>query len=431
MQKKRHIIVIGAGASGMMAAVTAAREGCRVTILERTSKSGRKIELTGSGKCNFTNENQALSNYHTTSPDYVRDILGQFSHRQTLAFFEELGIVPKCRDGYYYPQSAQAQAISQALRQEAERLGVKFACNIMVERIEKDRQFAIQTRGYCYEADALIIAAGSMAAPATGSDGSGYALAGQLGHQVKKPLPALVQLLSTDKRLPKLAGLRMEADAVLLVDGAVCAREHGEVQFIKNGLSGIPVFQVSGQAARALDAGKAVMLQIRPSAGTEALEDRRARLGYKSLNTFFTGMYHEKYIKAALDGMKADKNAGIDAPGGTKTEKNARVGIPGGTKTDKNARVDALNEEQWKSLCQEVQDMTFSISKTNGFEHAQVCSGGVLLEELKEKTLESKKTEQLYFAGEILDVDGACGGYNLQWAWASGYVAGLHAAKGG
>lgn len=402
MQKKRHIIVIGAGASGMMAAITAAREGCMVTILERTSKSGRKIEITGNGKCNFTNEDQELSNYHTTCPDYVRDILGQFSHQQTLAFFEELGIVPKCRDGYYYPQSGQAQAVARVLRQEAERLGVKFACNIIVEQIRKDKQFEIRTPGYCYQADALIIAAGSMAAPATGSDGSGYALARQLGHRVKKPLPALVQLLSTDKRLPQLAGLRMEADVALFVDGTVCACEHGEVQFIKNGLSGIPVFQVSGQAARALEAEKKGMLQICPSIGTETLQDRRARLGHKSLNQFFMGMYHEKYIKAALER----------------------------TKIDKNARVGTLGDEQWKCLCQEIQDMTFCISKTNGFEHAQVCSGGVLLEELKKKTLESKKIEQLYFAGEILDVDGVCGGYNLQWAWASGYVAGIHAAKG-
>lgn len=401
-QEMKHVIVVGAGASGMMAAITAAREGCKVTILERTSKSGRKIEMTGNGKCNFTNENQGLSNYHTACPAYVKGVLGQFSYQQTLLFFEGLGIVPKNRNGYYYPHSGQAQAVSQALRYEAERLGVKFACNILIEKITKEHQFEIQTPGYVYKADALILAAGSMAAPTTGSDGSGYALAKQLGHRVKKPLPALVQLLSKDKSLPLLAGLRIEADAALMIDRNLCASEHGEVQFIKNGISGIPVFQLSGQAARALEEGKKVSLHILPSTGTETLDARKERLGYKSLKQFFVGLYHEKYVKAALERAKINKNV----------------------------RASELDTAQWRRLCKELQSMAFSISKTNGFEHAQVCSGGVWLEDLEERTLESKKVRQLYFAGEILDVDGACGGYNLQWAWTSGYVAGLHAAKG-
>lgn len=405
----RHVIVIGAGASGMMAAIAAAGKGCKVTILEHTSKSGRKIEITGNGKCNYTNADQKTEYYHSQCPDYVQGILEQFTYEDTLQFFEGLGIVPKCRNGYYYPYSGQATAISQALRQEAERLKVKFACNIQIQEIRKGVSFEIITEGYTYTADAIIVATGSMAAPATGSDGSGYALAKSLGHQVKKPLPALVQLLSKDKELALLAGLRCEGTVSLYVDQVLSGTEHGEIQFIKNGLSGIPVFQLSGKAVREMDSGKNVTLHVNFLTGT-GWEDAKMHLQRRwggllekdaTLQQFFCGLIHERTEKALL----------------------SRLQMKG---TKKLADID---DKVFDKICTLLTDMEFSVNRANSFEQAQVCSGGVLLEQLREGTMESKIVEGLYFAGEVLDVDAICGGYNLQWAWASGYVAGSHAAR--
>lgn len=404
----RHVIVIGAGASGMMAAIVAARKGCKVTILEHTSRSGRKIEITGNGKCNFTNGIQSMKFYHSSNPEYAEGILGQFSYEDTIAFFRELGIVPKEKNGYYYPYSGQAQAVAYALRMEAERLKVKFACNINIQEICKNQSFEIITEGYTYYADAVILAAGSAAAPSTGSDGSGYELARRLGHQVKKPLPALVQLLSKERELDTLAGLRCEGEVTLLIEEAVLQKEQGEIQFIKNGLSGIPVFQLSGMVARALDEGKKVKLKVNLLAGTgweepvAELEKRRETMLEMDCNLqqFLNGLLHERASKAVL----------------------SKLAVKGSRK------IKDLERKQWQSLYALLTEMEFVITAANTFAQAQVCSGGVLLDQLQKNTLESKKLSGLYFAGEILDVDGACGGYNLQWAWASGYVAGNQAA---
>ncbi len=405
----RHVIVIGAGASGMMAAITAARAGCKVTILEHTSKCGRKIEITGNGKCNFTNEKQGMEYYHSRHPEYVKSILEAFSYKDTIAFFKDLGIVPKEKNGYYYPYSGQAQTVSLALRMEAERLKVKFACNINIHEIRKNKIFEIITEGYTYTADALILATGSMAALATGSDGSGYKLAESLGHKIRKPLPALVQLLSKGKDLDVLSGLRCDGSVTLWVDGRPYDTETGEIQFIKNGLSGIPVFQLSGQAARSLDEGRRVSLKVNFLAGTgwedvsRELHQRRKQFVEKNagVQQFLNGLLHERAQKAVLN----------------------RLGVKG------SKSLAELKEEDYDRLCQLMTEMEFAITKPNSFEQAQVCSGGVLLNQLQPGTLESKLVEGLYFAGEILDVDGACGGYNLQWAWASGFVAGQNAAR--
>lgn len=408
MLEQKHIIIIGAGAAGLMAAISAAREGCRVTVLERTARAGRKIEMTGNGKCNYTNEYQNMNCYHSPDREYVEHILNCFTYEQTLAFFKELGIVPRCKNGYYYPYSGQAQAVSYALRTEAERLHVKLACNIQIHRIESSKgRFLVHTDGYVYEADAVILAAGSKAAPATGSDGSGYILAGKLGHHIRKPLPALVQLLSRDRKIALLAGVRCEASAKLFIDDTLCGAEQGELQFVKNGLSGIPVFQLSGQAVRALEEGHRAELRINFLTRTgwedilKELEIRKAQFADASVHTFLNGLIHERVQKAVLE----------------------QTGCKGGV------LLRNLDKQQWQALVDALCSMRFLIHDSNGFEQAQVCTGGVSFSQLKKWTLESSIHPQLYFAGEILDVDGICGGYNLQWAWASGYVAGKQAVR--
>lgn len=430
----RQVIVIGAGASGMMAAVTAARAGCKVIILEHTARSGRKIEITGNGKCNFTNTRQELSCYHTQKPAYVKQILQQFTVEQTLEFFEDLGIVPKCKNGYYYPYSGQAQAVSQALRREAERLRVRFACNMRIINIKKEHMFCIETESislpekqkknirrkskehsseqshsrYTYTADAVILATGSKAASFTGSDGSGYVLAEKLGHTIRNPLPALVQLQCTERETALLAGLRAEGSVTLYIDGKPFEKEFGEIQFINNGLSGIPIFQISSHGARALAEGKQVAVRVNFLSGTgwksipEQLEMRKRKLKHTAVSQFLCGLLHERAIKALCKKM--------DIKG--------------------NQPVETLENSQWNQLTELLQAWEFPITKTGSYDQAQVCSGGVVFDQLEEGTLESRLLPGLYFAGEILDVDGICGGYNLQWAWTSGYVAGTKAAEG-
>ena len=196
----KQVLIIGGGASGLMAAITAARNGAKVTLLEKNRQTGKKLLVTGNGRCNFTNRNQELSNYRTDRPDLVKEALESFSVDDTVDFFESLGILTKERNGYLYPGSGQASSIADVLRLTAVKEGVKIACDtkaLAVKRIN-DR-FAVETEGWTYEADALILACGSKAAPETGSDGDGYTFAESMGHTVVDPLPALTGLCVAEK----------------------------------------------------------------------------------------------------------------------------------------------------------------------------------------------------------------------------------------
>lgn len=417
-----HIVIVGAGASGLMAAITAARHGVKVTVLEHTSKIGKKIELTGNGKCNFTNAVQAPACYRTNDIEQAATVLDSFSHMETLRFFKELGIYPKNKNGYFYPASGQATSILDVLRMEAEYRKVKFACNIKISSIEKKAdKFFIHTEGYTYEADKVILATGSMAAPATGSDGTGYELAKKAGHHLLKPLPALVPLKSKDKRLQSLAGLRAEAEvhifkcqvAVSSSDTEkdrleLLASDKGEVQFVQNAISGIPTFQVSRFAVGALEQKETVLMKIdfMPDFSTEGLyglmDQRRKECSYKTLSELLIGLFHKKLIKVLIE------TAGLK----------------------EKIKADQVDREELMRLAVTIKNLEFEITGSGLFEQAQACSGGVPLSEIEVPSMESKIKPGLYFAGELLDVDGACGGYNLQWAWSSGYCAGLYAAKG-
>lgn len=291
---------------------------------------------------------------------------------------------------------------------EAEYRKVKLALNTEILDVEKkENKFLVKTEGWTYEGDALILATGSCAAPQTGSDGSGYAFAKKLGHRIVKPLPALVQLRSRDKVFEKLAGLRMDAEVTILADGEMEARDKGEVQFTNYGISGIPVFQVSRFAAKAMEDGEEVqaMLDLMPVFGREDfaafLDVRIANGSYKTAEQLLVGLFPKKMADCLLE----------------------RAGLK------KNQKADTLTQEERERLVKACKEFAVDISGTNGFDQAQVCCGGVDTSEVHGETMESIYVPGLYFAGELLDVDGACGGYNLQWAWSSGYVAGLHAAE--
>lgn len=398
-----RVIIVGGGASGLTAAIFAARSGAKVTILEHQKQVGKKLLVTGNGRCNFSNTDQKLSHYHSEDEDRAALSLSQFGCQDAVSFFRELGVYSKNRNGYLYPNSDAASSVADVLRMECEHLKVKIACQIEIQSIEKkDGLFYVHTPGWTYEGERLILAAGSKAAAATGSDGSGYALAKGLGHSVVEPYPALVQLLSREQDLKSLAGIRTEAEVSLYADGKKIASNRGEVQLNAGNISGIPVFQISGAAAKAMKAGKQCFanLDFLPDFSEEQLmiymKQRIQTCGYKRSADFLTGLFAGKLCEALC------RRSGFH----------------------KQLLAECFTENDIKILCKQIKHFEIKISGTNGFEHAQCCGGGVSLKEINPLSMESLLIPDLYFCGELLDVWGDCGGYNLQWAWTSGYLAG-------
>ncbi|MBS6954150.1 MAG: NAD(P)/FAD-dependent oxidoreductase [Enterocloster asparagiformis] len=433
---KRKIIIIGGGASGLVAAICGARQGADVTIVEHMDRVGKKILSTGNGRCNMTNLDMRPECYRCGQPEFPLKVLEGFPVEATLDFFRELGIETRSRGGYIYPNSDQASAVLDVLRREVERLGVVVLTGCEAKGIspspagssgQTERRpeaggrenggdnpqpgrsgYVVATGQGDLRADAVILAAGSKAAPSTGSDGSGYELARGLGHKVIKPLPALVQLRCQGRHYKQLAGIRTEARLSLYADGALLAEDTGELQLTDYGLSGIPTFQISRFAARALDAGKRVTVQVDflpawpQEQAFERLRERARRLGYKTAEELFVGLLNRKLAAVLLQA------AGIEPA------------LPAG----------GLKNRQLARLLEQLKSYQALVMSVNPFANAQVCCGGVDTRQVDPATMESRCAPGLYLAGEILDVDGICGGYNLQFAWSSGAIAGTNAARG-
>lgn len=403
--------IIGGGAAGLVAAIQAAGDGHEVTILEHMDRIGKKILSTGNGRCNMTNVDQGAEHYHGTHPDFAVRILEQCSYTTTLHFFTELGIYTKNRNGGLYPYSEQASAVLEVLRIEAAELNVRIICHAEAERIEPSEQFHVfvkyrekPQKQEEFLFDRIILATGGKAAKVTGSDGSGYRLAASLGHRMIEPLPALVQLKSAQEFFKGIAGIRCDAGLSLYVEDTYMCSERGELQLTSYGISGIPVFQLSGKAARALYEKQAVKVQIdfmpdMPTVGDlkEFLAVRVATTPYKLLSELLIGLFHKNLCALFL------KTCNLKG-----TRKSS-----------------TLTMEEMSGLARCIKCFDVPISGTNSFDQAQTCTGGVDTEELKD-TLESKLVPGLFFAGELIDIDGDCGGYNLQWAWSTGMLAALN-----
>lgn len=402
---KQQVIIVGAGASGLAGAIAAARQGASVTILEHRERPGKKLLSTGNGKCNLTNLITPDGAYRGGQPEFIKKVLSHVTAEQTMEFFRDLGLLLKDRNGYVYPNTGQAASVLAALLFELDQLGVSIVAGCKVEEIKSDMSL-ITSKGK-KRADAVILAAGSMAAPKTGSDGSGYGLAEILGHRIIKPLPALVQLRCREKWYKQAAGVRTEAAVTLKSDGKTVAADCGELQFTDYGISGIPVFQVSRYAARELEAGRKVTaeLDLLPSMDFSStlclLSERVRRFGCRPLEEFLNGVLNQKLCKILL------REANISNEGIVKD----------------------ITAAQIKKLVSSLKGLKTEIIAVNSFEQAQVCSGGIDTREVDPNTMESKLMNGLYLAGEILDVDGICGGYNLQWAWSSGILAGTFAGR--
>ncbi len=405
------LIIVGGGASGLVAAIAAARTARKdtdVLLLEGGAKPGRKILSTGNGHCNMTNEKALPMAYYSDNTVVLDDLMARFSYRDVLDFFNELGIPSVSRDGYYYPKNREASSIRDALVSEVERLGVRVFNNTKIVKAEKNRDCFVLTAedGHEYRGDRVILACGGMAYPKSGSDGSGYNLAMDLGHNIIQPLPGLVALTAEENWVKNFAGVRLDGTVTLQVDGIRRRSQQGEIQLTDYGISGIPVFQLSGDAVDALSQNKktAILLNFWDNK-TEtdilfALKMRcKARPDWET-GELLRGIVPNKCIATLLNLSKIE----LHVPCKT-------ISVSSLTKLAKN-----------------LSQLTFTINGAKDFESAQITRGGVSLEDV-DRNLQSKLTPGLYFAGEILNVDGPCGGYNLQWAWTSGHEAGLAAVK--
>lgn len=411
-----EVLIAGAGASGMMAAIMAARQGAKVLLLEKKDRPGKKLLATGNGKCNFTNRRQDLSCYHCADETFADGVLQQFTAEQSIDWFQEEGVLSKERDGYVYPLSGQASTVRNALERAIVREKVRLQCGESILDIvprydltgQKVTGYQVVTDQQKYLARKVILAVGGKAAPVHGSTGDAYDILRKLGVSVVAPLPALTGLELQESCCKEWAGVRVQG-TVQLLDGADCvAREQGELQFVAKGISGIPVFQLSGQAARLLSRGRQPKLQmdVLPEYSAEWLEQelrqRLERFAPCSLGDLLEGILPDKLMNAFLQEIHLKKKQGADIVKQAKIRQN---------------------------LIGQIKQKVLEIDQVYPFEKAQVTTGGVDCHEIDPTTMELKHYPGLYVTGELVDVDGICGGYNLQWAWSSGHLAGICAAR--
>lgn len=393
------VCVLGAGASGLMAAITAARNNEDVTILNNANKPGKKILMTGNGKCNITNLSMNESFYDDDCKAFVKDVLGVFAEKDTLKFFEGIGVHTYDKDGYVYPLSNQASTVLNHMLLEAERLDVKIVNDCIIKDV-KENTIICEDREVNF--DKLIIATGGVTAKKSGSDGSSYYLIKKLGHTISNPVPVLTGVVCSNKRLKDISGVRSKVVANLIYDGKKIDSENGECQFTDKGLSGICIFNLSIKIKKLIEnkGNKDIVidLELCPEITKEDLE-----------NLLKNSKEFKIPVADALNGFINFKLA-------TYICKNANV--------NPYKESIELSDKDIKVLADKIKHFTFNVSELINSDNAQATSGGVALSEVDSKTMKSLKNENVYFAGEVLDVVGKCGGYNLQFAFSSGFIAG-------
>lgn len=379
------IIIIGSGASGLAAGISLLRCGYDVTILERNNISGKKLLLTGAGRCNFFNSDQNIVHYHSSDKDILAKIITSDNIHLVEDFITSLGIIPKVKDGYYYPFANQAYNMKELLERTYLDLGGKIKYNYLVEKIEKKNSlFLINDNISC---DKLILATGSKAYKMTGSDGIGYQLAKKFNHHIVKVLPSLTSLITREKT--NLKGVRVDAKVTLYEDGVKVREELGQVQFTDYGLSGICIFNLSYYAVKGLNKNKkeVITIDLMPFMDKVSFKNKKV---YDLLLGFLPNKMID-YILKILD-------------------------------ISKDVYYEDLSNDKKQELTKILKEMEFNITSYKEFDFSQVCSGGVSLREINPLTMESIFVKNLYIIGELLDVNGDCGGYNLTFAFLTGIL---------
>ena len=401
---KRHnstVAVIGGGASGMIAALTAAQvPGRHVLLLERQQRIGRKLLATGNGRCNLTNRNAAPADYFGTDAAFAAPALTRFTPQDTVEFFSGLGLLTVTEEsGRVYPLSDSANSVLDVLRFALDRAGVEQRCASPVEELRPSGSgWQLACGSETITADAVILACGGAAGAKLGGVTDGYRLGKALGHRRSALYPSLTRIL-TDPEYPRsLKGIRVQAELRLTRHDNLLAESEGEVQFTETGISGPAGFDLSRAVSFGGD-GQVVHLRLLPydeAAVLRLLKARRDALPDLEASELFTGMLHNRLGRVVV------KAAGIPAA----------------------APLHELSDSQLGDAARRCTDFCLAVRGVDGFDAAQVTAGGLLTESFVPETLESRLHPGLFACGEVLDIDGPCGGYNLQWAWASGALAG-------
>lgn len=410
MDNKKHVIIVGGGAAGIIAAISARRAGADVTILEKNPRIGKKILATGNGRCNYTNINADISCYNGSNPEFVRSALSLFTVSDTIRFFEELGIEPKVEEmGKVFPLSEQASSILDVFLYELNKLGVAIVCDACVKDIAKRKNKFIVTleNGSEFQGDSVIVATGGKAMPSSGSDGYGYDLVLKLGHSMVDIFPALVQLMLEGPYFKRIDGVKFVGTAEILYNNKTIAQDRGDILFASYGVSGPPILQISRKAGELLHNGKEAVLKINIMDSVTPDELKK-----KLQKRFLTGA--EKPVDFSLVGFVNKRLIPV-------------ILLESGL-SDIKKTASEISSKELDRIAGILTDWRFKIRGTKSWPSAQVTAGGIDTREIHEKTMESKLIPGLYFAGEIVDIDGQCGGFNLQWAWSSGYLAGRNAA---
>lgn len=396
------VIVIGGGASGIMAALTAAEDKSRrVILIERQQRLGRKLLSTGNGRCNLTNTGASPANYHGEQPDFALPALAKFESRDTLRFFEGLGLLTvEEYGGRVYPLSNSANSVLDVLRFALDGAGVEQRCSCPVKSLRRDsRSFIVETDSESLRSEYVIVACGGAAGEKLGSVKDGYQLLKALGHKSTAIYPALTPLI-TDGDYPKaLKGVRADGELRLMRGETTLAKSRGELQFTEHGVSGPAAFDISRAAAvsgSGLSLSMDFFADYSEAALTALLMQRRDRLPRLQSQELFTGMLHNRL------GRMMVKYCGLAA----------------------TAELAALSDSDVLMAATAAKGFRLPLRGTEGFQQAQVTAGGVRTEGFDRETLESRMYPGLFVCGEVLDIDGDCGGFNLQWAWASGRLAG-------
>lgn len=391
------VAVIGGGASGLVCSIFASSNNS-VTLFEKNNICGKKILITGNGKCNYFNDDFNINNYHSNDIDILSKIITDDNKKRILDFFNSIGIVPKITNGYYYPISSQSTTIEQSLIIEAKNLGVNIVCNYDVVKIDYvNNKYIINDE---FEFDALVVSTGGLAAPKTGSTGFGYEIGKQFNHSIIDTYPALVQLKGNSKYFKDWAGIRSDVLIKHYENNKYITESEGEIQLTDYGVSGICIYQLSSKIIRGLNNGldETIYINFLPWVNNikEYLDSRNKLLKNRNIQELLDGLLNYKLVNMIL-------------------RKN---------KIENTNKYEELNNSQLNNLINDLTNYRVDITDYNDFDKAQVTSGGIPLSEININTFESLKQNNLYFIGEVLDVDGNCGGYNLAFAWLSGIIAG-------
>ncbi|MFA4991775.1 MAG: NAD(P)/FAD-dependent oxidoreductase [Candidatus Omnitrophota bacterium] len=392
--KKFSTVIIGGGASGIVAAISAKRKGKDVLICEKTAKLGKKISISGSGRCNLSNDDLSERHYNPSARKLVKSVFSKFGGEDIKNFFRGLGLVTYSEGGRIFPITNQSASVLAVLEKEMKRLGVSVEFNFAASEIVNSKQGLLikskdNKRVLC---DSAVITGGGMTYPVTGSDGASYGLARQLGHSIIEPVPSAVALVVKDRFCHFLQGQKIFAGVKAIIDGNPAGEASGELLFTRYGLSGTVI----------LDISREVSVEINRRGGKQAdiIVDMAPFMDLDALR--------EEFRKNTRNGAaKEDLIVGILPNKFSLALKEAFGGF------DVNSLADRLKSKR------------FRVIGTRGWNEAEFTAGGVNLSEVNCETLESRLKKGVYFAGEVLDVDGERGGYNLAWAWASGFLAGV------